>query len=147
MAARDPRRQRRLLKPEASSGSERDRARRSHVVLELGLGVERLRGRGGDHRGRGRRGASSKSGEKCAGGEDAKAFGHLRVFPILTGVGHVASGAGSIAERRDSINSVLPMNHRSVGEPDCALCPGAAMRKIEEAARISLNALNPSGAP
>jgi hypothetical protein len=145
VAARDPRRQRRLLKPEASSGSERDRARRSHVVLELGLGVERLRGRGGDHRGRGRRGASSKSGEKCAGGEDAKAFRHLRVFPILTGVGHVASGAGSIAERRDSINSVLPIGRSA--NPIALYVLGAAMRKIEEAARISLNALNPSGAP
>lgn len=145
MAARDPRRQRRLLKPEASSGSERDRARRSHVVLELGLGVERLRGRGGDHRGRGRRSASSKSGENCAGGEDAKAFGHLRVFPILTGVGHVASGAGSIAERRDSINSVLPIGRSA--NPIALYVLGAAMRKIEEAARISLNALNPSGAP
>ena len=118
----------------------------SHVVLELGLGVERLRGRRGDRRGRGRRrGASSKSGEKCAGGEDAKAFGHLRVFPILTGVGHVASGAGSIAERRDSINSVLPIGRSA--NPIALYVLGAAMRKIEEAARISLNALNPSGAP
>jgi hypothetical protein len=136
VAARDPRRQRRLLKPEASSGSERDRARRSHVVLELGLGVERLRGRGGDHRGRGRRrGASRKSGENGAGGEDAKAFGHLRVFPILTGVGHVASGAGSIAERRDSINSVLPIGRSA--NPIALYVLGAAMRKIEEAAHLA----------
>jgi IMP dehydrogenase / GMP reductase domain len=52
----------------------------SHVILELRLGVERLRRRGGDHGGRGRRrGASSKSGKNYAGGEDAKAFRHLRV--------------------------------------------------------------------
>jgi len=117
------------------------------VVLELRLGVERLRRRGGDHGGRGRRSsASGKSSENCAGGEDAKAFGHLRAFPIFAGVGHVASGAGSIAERRASINSVLPMDHRSFREL-VALCVLGALCKIEEAARASLNALNPSGAP
>lgn len=57
----------------------------SHVVLELRLGVERLRRRGGDHGGGGRRGASSKSGKHCAGDKDAKVSGHLRVFLIRAG--------------------------------------------------------------
>jgi len=48
------------------------------MVLELRLGVERLRRRGGDHWRRGRRrGASGKAGKNGAGRKDAKAFGHL----------------------------------------------------------------------
>jgi hypothetical protein len=51
----------------------------SHMVLELRLGVERLRRWGGDHRRRGRRrGASGKSGKNGAGSKDAEASGHWR---------------------------------------------------------------------
>ena len=49
----------------------------SHMVLELRLGVERLRRRRGDHRGRGRGGASGECGKNGAGGKDAKVSGHL----------------------------------------------------------------------
>jgi hypothetical protein len=58
------------------------------MILKLGLGVERLRRRGGDHGGRGRRGASGKSGKNCASDKDAKASGHLRLFPICAGAVH-----------------------------------------------------------
>jgi hypothetical protein len=54
------------------------------MVFELRLGVEGLRRRGGDQGGWGRGGAASgKPGENGKGGEDLKAFGHLRVFPAL----------------------------------------------------------------
>jgi hypothetical protein len=114
------------------------------MVLELGLGVERLRGRGGDHRGRGRRGASGKSGENCAGGEDAKAFGHLRVFPILTGAPR-APGESLKSAIRSTLFCQWTIGRSA--NPIALYVPGAAMRKIEETARASLNALNPSGAP
>jgi hypothetical protein len=57
----------------------------STVVFELRLGVERLRRRRGDHRGRGRGGASGESGKNCAGDKDAKVSGHLRVLPVPSG--------------------------------------------------------------
>jgi hypothetical protein len=57
----------------------------SAMVLELRLGVERLRRRGGNHGGRGRRGASRKSGKNGAGDKDAKVFGHLRILSISAG--------------------------------------------------------------
>jgi hypothetical protein len=78
--------------------------RNSAMVLELRLGVERLRRRGGDHRGRGRRrGAGRESGENGAGGEDAKAFGHWRGLLInLRRAGDFARSGGSFAEKRDS---------------------------------------------
>src|ERR1700677_1407935 len=60
----------------------------STMILKLGLGVERLRRRGGDHGGRGRRGASGKSGKNGASDKDAKASGHLRLFPICAGAIH-----------------------------------------------------------
>jgi hypothetical protein len=75
----------------------------SHVVLELGLGVERLRRRGGDHWGGGRRGASSKSGKNCAGDKDAKVSGHLRVFLIRAGAGR----AGREESLKAAIRSTL----------------------------------------
>jgi hypothetical protein len=75
----------------------------SHVVLELRLGVERLRRRGGDHGGGGRRGASSKSGKNCAGDKDAKVFGHLRVFLIRAGAGR----AGREESLKAAIRSTL----------------------------------------
>ena len=82
----------------------------SHVVLELRLGVERLRRRGGHHRRRGRRrGASGESGQNGAGAKDAKAFGHLRSCPRP----RRCAGDWRIADERDSINSIPLTNHRS----------------------------------
>jgi len=84
------------------------------MVLELGLGVERLRRRGGDNRGRRRRrGASGKSDKNGAGDKDAKVFGHLRVLPAPPARGRVPSGVRRIAEKRDSINSAQPIAQRS----------------------------------
>jgi hypothetical protein len=57
------------------AGYSRRGARPSHMVLELGLGVERLGGRRGDDWRRGR-GASGKTGENEARDNDAQNLGH-----------------------------------------------------------------------
>jgi hypothetical protein len=79
----------------------------SRVVLELGLGVERLRRRSGDCGGRGRRrGAGGETRKNSAGGKDARNFGHLRVLSISA----CALALGRIAEGRDSIKSARPID-------------------------------------
>jgi len=104
----------------AGSGRGRGGAKRTHliaarsratscsaVVLKLRLGVERLRRRGGDYRGRGRRrGAGAESGERGAGGKDAKALGHWRSLRSFTGARAASPiAADRVAEKRDSIHS------------------------------------------
>ena len=60
--------------------------RASHVIFELRLGVERLRRRGGDHWGRGRRrGTAGQTGKNRAGGKDAKGSGRVPVSRISDG--------------------------------------------------------------
>ena len=81
----------------------------SHVVLELRLGVERLRGRGGDHWGGG--GAAQAASPASI----AQATRMRRFLDICksSSSARAAPGAGKIAESRDSINSAQLSEHCS----------------------------------
>ena len=71
------------------------------MVLELRLGVERLRRRRGHNGGRGRRGgASGESSKDGAGGKDAKAL-----VPLLRLKGYTALGDADTSSRAED-NSV-----------------------------------------
>jgi hypothetical protein len=92
----------------------------SHVVLELRLGVELLRRRGGDHGGRRRRRrASGESGKNGASGKDAKVFGHLRVLPISAGARVMSRAGARFAEKRDWRHFLPPRDipFAAVGAP------------------------------
>jgi hypothetical protein len=77
------------------------------VGFELSLGVERLRWRGGDYGGGGRRrGAGAESGERGAGGKDAKALGHWRSLLGFTGA-RAASPVAADESLKNAIRSTL----------------------------------------
>ena len=86
------------LSAKIGPGEGRSPRKGSALVLELRLGVERLRRRGGDQRGRGRRrGASGEAGQNGAGDDGAKTFGHQRGLLIIR------QGSGSRREQRHSV--------------------------------------------
>jgi hypothetical protein len=86
------------------------------MVLELRLGVERLRRRGGERGGRGRRrGASAKAGQNGAGDDGAKAFGHQRGLLIIRRARvHVAS-SGAVSQK-SAISTTLNPACRKIAQ-------------------------------